>query len=68
MGFDPNDLKVKLFADGANLSGMLEMYEKTYVKGLTTNPSLMRKAGIIDYKSFAREVLQFVTNKPISLI
>lgn len=66
MGFDPNDLKVKLFADGANLSGMLEMYEKTYVKGLTTNPSLMRKAGIIDYKSFAREVLQFVTNKPIS--
>lgn len=66
MGFDPNGLKVKLFADGANLSGMLEMYEKTYVKGLTTNPSLMRKAGIIDYKSFAREVLQFVTNKPIS--
>jgi transaldolase len=66
VGFDPNDLKVKLFADGANLSGMLEMYEKTYVKGLTTNPSLMRKAGIIDYKSFAREVLQFVTNKPIS--
>ena len=66
MGFDPNGLKVKLFADGANLSGMLEMYEKTYVKGLTTNPSLMRKAGIMDYKSFAREVLQFVTNKPIS--
>jgi transaldolase len=66
MDFDPNDLKVKLFADGANLNGIIEMYEKPYIKGLTTNPSLMRKAGITNYRSFAREVLQVVKNKPIS--
>jgi transaldolase len=66
MEFDPSNLKVKLFADGANLKGISEMYEKPYIKGLTTNPSLMRKAGINNYKSFASEVLQIVKNKPIS--
>jgi transaldolase len=61
-----SDLKVKLFADGADLAGMLEMYEKSYIKGLTTNPTLMRKAGITDYRKFAQEVLTHVTAKPIS--
>jgi len=60
------NLEVKLFADGADLAGMLEMYKKPYIGGLTTNPTLMRKAGITDYRSFAQEVLSHVTAKPIS--
>jgi len=59
-------LKVKIFADGADKSGMLEMYEKPYIKGLTTNPTLMRKAGISDYEAFARDVLQAIPDRPIS--
>jgi transaldolase len=66
MKFDPNELKIKLFADGADLGGMLEMYKKPYIKGLTTNPTLMKKAGITDYKKFALEVLGTVSTKPIS--
>ena len=60
------DLRIKLFADGADLVGMLEMHEKSYIKGLTTNPTLMRKAGITDYKEFALEVLSQIKVKPIS--
>jgi transaldolase len=60
------DLKIKIFADGADLTGMLEMHEKPYIKGLTTNPTLMRKAGIANYKSFALEVLSQIKEKPIS--
>jgi transaldolase len=60
------NLKIKIFADGADLNGMLEMHEKPYIKGLTTNPTLMRKAGIADYKSFALEVLSQIKEKPIS--
>ena len=60
------NLKVKLFADGADLKGMLEMYEKPYIKGLTTNPTLMRKAGISNYRAFAIEVLSQIREKPIS--
>lgn len=47
------DLKVKIFADGADKTGMLDMYAKPFIKGLTTNPTLMKKAGIIDYKAFS---------------
>jgi len=61
-----SDLKVKLFADGADLAGMLEMYEKPYIQGLTTNPTLMRKVGITDYRKFAQEVLTHIKTKPIS--
>lgn len=61
-----NDLKVKLFADGADKSGMLEMYRKPFVKGFTTNPTLMRKAGISDYRGFAREILDAIPDRPIS--
>jgi len=61
-----NDLKVKIFADGADKAGMLEMYNKPYIKGLTTNPTLMRKAGISDYKTFAKEILSLIKDKPLS--
>jgi transaldolase len=60
------NLRIKLFADGADLNGMLEMNANPYIKGLTTNPTLMRKAGITDYKKFAREVLSQISDKPIS--
>jgi transaldolase len=60
------DLKVKIFADGADKAGMLEMYGKPYIKGLTTNPTLMRKAGITNYKAFAREILAAIPDRPIS--
>ena len=59
-------LNVKIFADGADKAGMLEMYAKPFIKGFTTNPTLMRKAGIADYKAFAREVLQAIPDRPIS--
>lgn len=59
-------LKIKIFADGADKAGMLEMYGKPYIQGLTTNPTLMKKAGITDYKSFAREILAVIPDKPIS--
>jgi transaldolase len=59
-------LQVKLFADGADLNEMIEMNSKTFIKGLTTNPTLMRKAGISDYKAFAKEVLNQITVKPVS--
>lgn len=60
-------LKVKIFADGADRNGMLEMYAKPYIKGLTTNPTLMRKAGITDYKAFAKDILKAIPDRPISL-
>jgi transaldolase len=61
-----SDLRVKLFADGADKAGMLEMYRKPFVKGFTTNPTLMRKAGVSDYRSFAREILDAIPDRPIS--
>lgn len=60
------DLRVKLFADGADLNGMKEMYANPLIKGFTTNPTLMRKAGVADYKAFAREVLAAIPDRPIS--
>jgi len=60
------DLKVKIFADGADKAGMLEMYAKSFIKGLTTNPTLMNKAGITDYRIFAKEILSAIKDKPIS--
>src|SRR5271168_3272251 len=62
-----NDLKIQLYADGADKAGILDLYAKPYIKGLTTNPTLMKKAGIKDYEAFARDILQTVTAKPISL-
>jgi transaldolase len=60
------DLRVKIFADGADKKGMLEMAAKPLIKGLTTNPTLMRKAGIADYRAFALDVLKDIPEKPIS--
>jgi len=60
------NLKVKLFADGANKDGMLEMYKDPLISGFTTNPTLMKAAGIKDYKSFAMDILSHIKDKPIS--
>ncbi len=59
-------LKVKLFADGADKAGMLQLNANPLIKGMTTNPSLMRKAGVHDYEAFARDILKTITEKPIS--
>ena len=60
------DLKVKIFADGADLTAMLAMAKHPHVQGLTTNPSLMRKSGVTDYEGFARQVLADIRDKPVS--
>ena len=61
-----DQLKVRIFADGADKAGMLEMYKNPHVKGFTTNPSLMRKAGVADYEAFARDILKAIPDRPIS--
>lgn len=61
------DLKIQIYADGADKAGILDLNAKPYIKGMTTNPSLMNKAGIKDYEAFAKDILQTVTTKPISL-
>jgi transaldolase len=61
-----DSLKIKLFADGADLKGMIEMASKSYIAGLTTNPTLMQKAGIQSYEKFAKDVLAEIPDKPIS--
>lgn len=60
------ELKIDIYADGADIPGMLEMYKKDYVKGFTTNPTLMKKAGIADYKEFAKVVTENIPDLPIS--
>jgi transaldolase len=60
------DLKVKIFADGADKTAMLEMYQKPFIKGLTTNPTLMNKAGIRDYRAFCKDILLSIKDKPLS--
>ena len=61
------DLKIKIFADGADKAGMMELYRNPMIRGFTTNPTLMRKAGIRDYESFARDILGAIPDRPISL-
>ena len=60
------ELKVKIYADGADKAGILSVNDNPLIQGMTTNPTLMRKAGIRDYEAFARDILQTVTTKPIS--
>ena len=60
------NLKIKIFSDGANLDEMIDMNKKDIIHGMTTNPSLMKKAGIKDYKQFAKNVLKEIKIKPIS--
>ncbi len=63
----PADLKVKIFADGADLAGMLDLHRNPLIKGFTTNPTLMRVAGITDYEAFARDIVEAIPDRPISL-
>ncbi len=60
------NFNVKIFADGADLQSMAALYAQPHIKGFTTNPTLMRKAGIVDYRGFAREVLAAIPDRPIS--
>lgn len=59
-------LRVKIFADGADRAGMLEMYRNPLIAGFTTNPTLMRKAGITDFEAFARDIVGEIPDRPIS--
>ena len=59
-------LKVKIFSDGANIQDFKSMKDVAYIKGFTTNPTLMRKAGVSDYEIFAKEVVAVVSDKPVS--
>jgi len=62
-----SDLKVKIFADGADKAAMLDLYAKPWIQGFPTNPTLMRKAGIKDYEAFARDIVVAIPDRPISL-
>jgi len=61
-----DDFKIKIFADGADINGMREEYKKGYVSGFTTNPTLMKKAGVVDYEAFAKEIAAEITDLPLS--
>jgi transaldolase len=60
-----SQLSVRIFADGADKAGMLDMYARPYIKGLTTNPTLMRKAGIANYRAFAKDIVAEIRDKPV---
>jgi transaldolase len=60
------DLRTKIFADGAELESMLALAREPYIKGFTTNPTLMRKAGVSDYRAFAKQVVAAIPDRPIS--
>jgi transaldolase len=60
------DMDVKIYADGADLDGILKLYRNPLIKGFTTNPTLMRKAGIDDYEAFARKLLAAIPDRPVS--
>lgn len=61
-----SELRVKIFADGADKTGILELYRNPLIKGFTTNPTLMRKAGVSDYQAFAFDILRAIPDRPIS--
>src|SRR5690349_9397850 len=61
-----DQLNIKIFADGADLNGILELYHNPCIAGFTTNPTLMHKSGISDYEGFSRQVLEHITDRPIS--
>lgn len=62
-----SNLKIKVYADGADYESILALYAQPYIKGFTTNPTLMRKAGVTDYESFGRRILAAIPDRPISL-
>jgi transaldolase len=61
-----SEMKIKIFADGADKADMLRLYAQPHIRGFTTNPTLMRKAGISDYEAFARDILEAIPDRPIS--
>jgi len=61
-----SELTTRIFADGADKRGILDMYGKSYIKGFTTNPTLMRKSGLSDYEAFALDILTLIPDRPIS--
>jgi transaldolase len=61
------NLRIKLFSDGADFNSIMALYTNPWIKGFTTNPTLMRKAGIVDYESFGRRLLRAIPDRPISL-
>lgn len=61
-----NDLKIKLYADGADIASMQKLYQLPYIQGFTTNPTLMNKAGITDYEAFAKQVLEAIPDRSLS--
>jgi transaldolase len=61
------ELRISLFSDGADLPGIMEMYSRPWVRGFTTNPTLMRKAGVRNYEAFARSLLRAIPDRPVSL-
>ncbi len=63
---DVEDLRIKIFADGADKADMMRMYQNPMIKGFTTNPTLMRKAGVENYENFARDIIEAITDRPIS--
>lgn len=66
MTFGVKDLRIKVFADGADSAGILHLSRDPLIRGFTTNPTLMRAAGVTDYERFAREILEIIPEKPIS--
>jgi transaldolase len=66
MSIRAQDLKIKIFADGADRNAILDLSRNPLIAGFTTNPTLMRKAGIVEYEAFAKEILQEVRDRPIS--
>ena len=60
------NLNIKMFADGANLDSIIKLNELDFISGFTTNPTLMKKAGIVDYKKFATELVGIIPSKPLS--
>jgi transaldolase len=61
-----SNLSVKIFADGADKAAIMDLYAKPWIRGFTTNPTLMRKAGISDYEVFARDILAAIPDRPVS--
>jgi transaldolase len=67
MTVSSSSLRIKIFADGADRKAILDLYANPLIKGFTTNPTLMRQAGVKDYQSFAREILGEIKDRPFSL-
>jgi transaldolase len=61
-----SSLRIRIYADGADRAGIFRLHALPFIHGLTTNPTLMRKAGVADYEAFARDILRVVTDKPVS--